>query len=111
MLDIIHSRYWFINQAGNRNFSALLLVQSTPTDGVKMTQEAERAGLDLKGVGRSCQNKDRCSGTKQDSHNEGTICRHICVSQSDFVPLESIRLDLSPTNQNYISEEMKRKLN
>jgi hypothetical protein len=66
MLDVIHRRYWFTYQTENSNFSALLLGQSTTGDGIKMTQEAERADLDLKGVGRSYQNKERCSRTKQE---------------------------------------------
>ena len=35
MLDIIHSRYWFIHQTGNSNFSALLLIQSTLADAIR----------------------------------------------------------------------------
>ena len=35
MLDVIHSRYWFIHQTGNSNFPALLIVKSTLADAIK----------------------------------------------------------------------------
>ena len=82
MVDVNHSRYWFIYQTGNSNFSALLIVQPMLADAIKddpgsrkgrpRPQEVLVAAVERKSVVLLPNNRYKIGGTM--------TCRYICVS-------------------------------